>query len=45
MSDHHKIQKYIIKSTPFGELNDVLKDLDKVSPLDLTSPALISAIQ
>ena len=25
--EHHKIQKYLIKSTPYGELNEVLKDL------------------
>ena len=45
MSDHEKIQKYIIKSTPFGELSDVLKDLDKISPIDLASTTLTSALE
>ena len=45
MSEQEKIHRYVIKSTPFGELQEVLKDLDKVSPIDLSSPALQSTIQ
>lgn len=44
-SESEKIQRYIIKSTPFGELTDVLKDLDKVSAIDLSSPALQSTVE
>lgn len=45
MSDSEKIQRYIIKSTPYGELPDVLKDLDKVSPIDLSSSGLQAAVE
>jgi hypothetical protein len=40
-----KIQKYIIKSTPYGELHEAVKDLEKLSPLDLTSPVINQAIE
>ena len=39
-----KIQKYIIKSAPYGELTEVLKDLDKICPVDLNSPILSKAL-
>jgi hypothetical protein len=42
--EYQKIQKYVIKSTPYGELNDVLKDLDKLAPLDTTAPAISQAL-
>lgn len=42
--EKEKIQKYIIKSTPYGELTQVLKDLDKISPVDLNSPILSQAL-
>ena len=43
--ENQKIQKYIIKSSPYGELNQVLKDLEKLSPLDLTAPHVVQALQ
>lgn len=43
--EQHKIQKYIIKSTPYGELPDVVKDLEKLAPLDTTSPAVANGLQ
>lgn len=43
--EQQKIQKYIIKSTPYGELNDVIHDLEKLSPLDILSPTISQAIE
>ena len=45
MAEQEKIQKYIIKSTPYGELTQVFKDLDKISPVDLNSPVLSQALE
>jgi hypothetical protein len=45
MAEQEKIQKYIIKSTPFGELSDVLSNLNTISNLDLQSPSISSTIE
>lgn len=42
--EQQKIQKYIIKSTPYGELIDVLKDVEKLSPFDPTSHTIATAL-
>jgi hypothetical protein len=42
--EQQKIQKYIIKSTPYGELSDVVKDLEKLSPFDPTAPLIAAAL-
>lgn len=43
--EQQKIQKYIIKSTPYGELPDALKDLEKLAPLDPTAPLISTSLQ
>jgi len=43
--EQQKIQKYIIKSTPYGELPDTVKDLEKLSPFDPTSPVIASTLE
>lgn len=43
--EQEKIQKYIIKSTPYGELNEVIRDLEKLSPLNVASPTISHAIE
>ena len=43
--EQQKIQKYIIKSTPYGELTDVVKDLEKLSPFDPSTPLIASALE
>lgn len=43
--EQQKIQKYIIKSTPYGELFDVLKDVEKLSPFDPNSPIISAALE
>ncbi|EFX59852.1 hypothetical protein DAPPUDRAFT_346791 [Daphnia pulex] len=43
--DHEKIQKYIIKSTPYGELSEVLRDLERLAPLNAHSPAISQAVE
>lgn len=43
--EQQKIQKYIIKSTPYGELPEALKDLEKLAPLDPSAPLISTALQ
>jgi hypothetical protein len=43
--EQEKIQKYIIKGTPYGELTEVIRDLEKLAPLSLTSPHIAQAIE
>lgn len=43
--EQEKIQKYIIKGTPYGELPEVIKDLEKLAPLNLNAPHLSEALQ
>ena len=43
--EQQKIQKYIIKSTPYGELPEAMKELEKLTPLDPTTPSISNAIQ
>ncbi len=43
--EQQKIQKYIIKSTPYGELNDTLKDLEKLAPFDPNAPTITNALE
>jgi hypothetical protein len=43
--EQEKIQKYIIKGTPYGELAEVIRDLEKLAPLNLNAPAIAHAIE
>jgi hypothetical protein len=43
--EQQKIQKYIIKSTPYGELPEALKDLEKLAPLDPSAPLIAATLQ
>lgn len=33
-----RYHKYMIKSAPYGELQNVIDNLNKISPIDLESP-------
>lgn len=43
--EQEKIQKYIIKGTPYGELPEVIRDLEKLAPLNTHNPAIATAIE
>jgi hypothetical protein len=43
--EQEKIQKYIIKGTPYGELPEVIRDLEKLAPLNTHGPAIAAAIE
>ncbi len=43
--EQQKIQKYIIKSTPYGELNEVIRDLEKLAPFNSHSNNIAQAIE
>jgi hypothetical protein len=43
--EQEKIQKYIIKGTPYGELTEVIRDLEKLAPLNLNAPAIAGSIE
>lgn len=43
--EQEKIQKYIIKSTPYGELREVIYDLEKLAPFNSNSAPIALAIE